>query len=131
MGAGYSVSILVTLALVYLPDGLQLWQTLAAFNVLAVLLLLLSLRQPPAMQPETKERCAASGVPRPLLGAAALVIVAGILRLPGLDYAEFQDDEVSVIWHSAEAIQGPRRRTLHPRQRAGRDSAHNGRLLIR
>ncbi len=106
VGAGYSVSILVTLALVYLPDGLQLWQTLAAFNVLAVLLLLLSLRQPPAMQPETKERCAASGVPWPLLGAAALVIVAGILRLPGLDYAEFQDDEVSVIWHSAEAIQG-------------------------
>ncbi len=38
--------------------------------------------------------------------AAALVIVAGILRLPRLDYAEFQDDEVSVIWHSAEAIRG-------------------------
>ena len=40
------------------------------------------------------------------LGLVLLVAVAGFLRLPNLSYSEFQDDEVTVVWHSAEVIQG-------------------------
>ena len=40
------------------------------------------------------------------LGIISIVLVAAVLRLPGLGYSEFQDDEVSVVWHAAEVIQG-------------------------
>ncbi len=110
LGAGYSVSVLLMLTLAYLPGGLQPWQTLAAFDALALLLLLLSLRHPSSAQNEDLIPTPTPADPAARrwawLGAATIILVAAFLRLPSLSYSEFQDDEVSVIWHSAEVIQG-------------------------
>jgi len=105
-GAGYSITVLVTLALTYLPGGLQPWQTLTAFDAFAIILLLLALRHASDSHTGDTKLTAPSNAPWPWLGAVTIVVVAGFLRLPGLDYSEFQDDEVSVVWQSAEAIQG-------------------------
>ncbi|MFN2199653.1 MAG: ArnT family glycosyltransferase [Caldilineaceae bacterium] len=113
MGAGYAVTVLFALMLTYLPGGLGQWPTVIAFDALAgVLFIIAFLRR--------NQSIAASDVAALgrayehhgshnvwlWLAIASLVLVASFLRVPGISYSEFQDDEVSVITHAAEAIQG-------------------------
>lgn len=112
-GCGYSATVLLILVLSYLPGGLQRWQTFGAFNVLAAALFVITYvrGRHTSIPPGSRSDSAARGSsPRQQgwlwLGLAVLLVLAAFLRIPGLGYSEFQDDEVTVVWHAAEVIQG-------------------------
>ena len=105
MGSGYAVAILLLLLLSYAPGGLQRWQTLVAFDLLAIVLIGVA-----RLVARSGNDAPVAPAQRPSAwvwaGIASIVLVATLLRLPGLSYSEFQDDEVSVVWRAAEVIQG-------------------------
>ena len=114
-GIGYSLAIFVMLLISYLPGGLEQWYTLLAFDLSGhpthrhIGLCVTSLRSPiPTDHFSRRQLGRGQPVSRGWLwlGILSIVVTASLLRLPGLDYSEFQDDEVSVVWHSAEVIQG-------------------------
>jgi len=113
MGSGYALTVLLTLLLTYLPGGLEQWQTVLAFDVLAGVLFVIAVLRHDA-NGAAADRTALEGTEDRdgshnvwlWLAIASLVFVASFLRMPGISYSEFQDDEVSVVTHAAEAIQG-------------------------
>ena len=97
-GLGLCWMILIALILHWLPGAIGLWPMVAVYEIGALLLLLALLWHPPvALQPT-----------RPATWAwlAALLVVALLLRLPGMGYHEFHVDEVTVLRTAARAIQG-------------------------
>ncbi len=89
----------------YAPGGLQRWHTLVAFDLLAIVLIGVA-----RLVARSGNDAPVAPAQRPSAwvwaGIASIVLVATLLRLPGLSYSEFQDDEVSVVWRAAEVIQG-------------------------
>ena len=114
LGVGYCITVAVMLLVSCVPGAVVQWQTLAAFDLVAFgLLVAVLLRgESDTGGPRTDIRKNEIGPGPPIssgwlwLGIATLVATASFLRLPNLSYSEFQDDEVSVVWHSAEVIQG-------------------------
>ncbi len=103
LGSGYAVAILLTLLLSYLPGGLPSWLLLLAFDGLLLLLAWVNLRlTPPADY--GPQRAVPS--PRFLLGLGAVLLIAALLRLLNLGYAEFLTDEARVALRAVAVIQG-------------------------
>lgn len=97
-GLGLCWMILIALVLHWLPGAIGLWLLVGAYEVGALLLLLALLWHPPvALQPT-----------RPATWAwwAGLLLLALLLRLPGIGYHELHVDEVNVLQPAADAIQG-------------------------
>lgn len=108
-GAGYGAMLLTMLALSYLPGGLARWQTLAAFDLLVIALLVLAVRRVPPRPADDR----ASLVPRAhadrgwlLAGLLSLLLIGGFYRIVNLGYAEYQGDEARAALRAAAVIQG-------------------------
>jgi hypothetical protein len=98
IGLGLCWMILVALIVHWLPGPIGLWLLVAAYEIGALALLLALLgRRPVAVQPVSVS----------VWGwVVALLLLASILRLPGLGYNELHDDETGVLQRAASAIQG-------------------------
>lgn len=108
MGAGAALTVLVMLALSYLPGSIPAWLTLVAFDLLiAALGAAIILRAPPADHP-VDWMPVWRDAPRNWFSVALVVLLltAGLLRLTGLGYSEFQGDETRVLLRTAGALQG-------------------------
>jgi hypothetical protein len=97
-GLGLCWMILIALILHWLPGAIGLWLMVAVYEIGAFLLLLALLWHPPVGLKPTK--------PTTWAWLAALLLVALLLRLPGIGYHEFHVDEVTVLRPAARAIQG-------------------------
>ena len=101
LGAGFALWVPGVLALSYLPGGLQGWQVLLAFNVVTVLLTLLTVAawRRSGRGWDTLLAFDSQTTYRVLVLAAlvSLLLVGGFFRLTRLDYSEFQGDEAKVI----------------------------------
>ncbi len=111
IGAGTSVLAVTMLLLSYLPGPLLRWQTFAAFDlILLVLMFGVALRpQSAPVDPSPAEWTSLwTVVPRGWFwaGIIVLALVAAFLRLPNLNYSEFQGDETRALLRTAEMIQG-------------------------
>jgi hypothetical protein len=97
-GLGLCWLMMVALLVHWLPGPIPLWLLVAAYEVGALALLVaLRWRRPVALEP----------VPASTWGwVAALLILAVVLRLPGLGYHEFHIDETEVLSRAAWAIRG-------------------------
>lgn len=124
IGVGYSCITLVMLGLSYLPGGMGRWQTLLAFNLLLLILLLLNLR--PAKRSANRPGLPENETPVSALtarvtwvnhrsrakrhwqyiGMVVLLLVGGYFRFANLGYSEFQGDEARLALRAAEVIQG-------------------------
>lgn len=97
-GLGFCWMILVALMLHWLPGVIGLWPLIAAYEISALILLLALLwHRPVGLQPT-----------RPATWAwlAMVLLLAIVLRLPGIGYHELHEDEVKVLRSAADAIQG-------------------------
>jgi 4-amino-4-deoxy-L-arabinose transferase-like glycosyltransferase len=105
MGAGCGIAILVMLLLSYLPGGVTRNQALLLFDAILFFLLAaewLTRRRTNVLAPDEDD-----GDPRWLwLGVAALLLLAGTLRLIDLGYSEFQGDEARVMLRASEMLTG-------------------------
>ncbi|MFN8494594.1 MAG: glycosyltransferase family 39 protein [Caldilineaceae bacterium] len=104
IGAGYSTMVIITLVLSYLPGGLTRGETLIAFDLWLLLLIL-----PVWLRPLPLAPCPLPLAPRPywlLIGILSLALVGGFLRFTHLGYAEFQGDEARLTLRAAAIIQG-------------------------
>ena len=108
MGAGAALSVLTMLALSYLPGPISGLSTLLAFDLLILALSsAIILRSPPTDHP-VDWMPVWRDAPRGwfLAALASLLLTAGLLRLTGLGYSEFQGDETRVLLRTAAALQG-------------------------
>jgi len=107
VGVGYGISVTVMLGLSYLPGELSRWLTFVVFDTLLIVLLLLSLL-PSAAPLDFAPLPPPPSAPRAWLwvGLLTLAVVGGILRFPGLGYAEFQGDEARAMLRAAEVLDG-------------------------
>jgi 4-amino-4-deoxy-L-arabinose transferase-like glycosyltransferase len=116
IGAGASIIVITMLLLSYRPGPLLRWQTFAAFDLILIILALgvilrpqVSLNEPSATDNLATEWTPVwTTVPRGWfwVGFITLALVAAFLRLPNLDYSEFQGDETRALLRTAEMIQG-------------------------
>jgi len=120
-GAGFGATIILLLALSYLPGGLTFGLTLLTFDGVVVALMTLAAltndssrsgrlrRQRPTTndQPRTTAHRSSFVVRRSSsIGLLALVLVGGFLRFANLGYAEFQGDEARAVLRAAAILQG-------------------------
>lgn len=97
-GLGLCWMILIALILHWLPGTIGLWPMIATYEIGALLLLLALLWHPPVGLEPTR---------RPTWAwLAALLLLAVLLRLPGIGYHELHVDEVTVLRPAARAIEG-------------------------
>jgi hypothetical protein len=98
LGLGLCWMLLVALLLHWLPGAIALWLLIAGYEVGALFLLLaLRWRRPLGLRP----------TPASTWGwVAGLLLLASVLRLPGLGYHEFHIDETVVLQRAAKAIGG-------------------------
>lgn len=107
MGAGAVVTVLVMLALAYLPIPIHGWLALLAFDSLSLLLAgAILLRRPPD-DPSEGRSPSWREAPRGwlMLALASLLLTGGLLRLNGLGYSEFQGDEARVVLRTAATLE--------------------------
>lgn len=119
LGASYSVMVIVTLLLSYLPGGLTQGTALLGFD--ALLLVLLGLvwwrgagggfaaeRQNGIATPSmgTKEHPDRTSFVTVAAGVFVLLVVGGWLRLANLGFAEFHGDEARAVLRAAAIVQG-------------------------
>jgi hypothetical protein len=98
MGLGLCWMILVTLLVHWLPGAIGLWLLIAVFEAGALFLLVaLIWRRPVPLQPTLASTWG---------WLVALLLLAVILRLPGIGYHQFHTDEVAVLGRAASSIQG-------------------------
>lgn len=109
-GAGASIIVMVMLLLSYLPGPITHRQTILAFDGVMVLLAAVAWRDPtPArVTPDPGWSPVWHDVGRGwfIAGLVTVALVGGFMRLPNLDYSEFQGDETRALLRTAEAIQG-------------------------
>ncbi len=116
IATSYTVMVLVSLLLSYLPGGLMAWQIYAGFDGLLLLLLALYWWRTPKM-PEApvaddlftdKDRFTTPSPTRRWLISGFLVLAIGgaLLRFPNLGYAEYHGDEARAVLRAAAVIQG-------------------------
>lgn len=112
VAAGYSIIVLTMLAVSYLPGGVARWQTLLAFDLVILVLLILVVRND---RPTFAAGEDGPNWPRPfqqvdrrwlLAGLLVLALVGGFFRFTNLGYAEFQGDEARAALRAAAVIQG-------------------------
>jgi 4-amino-4-deoxy-L-arabinose transferase-like glycosyltransferase len=98
MGLGLCWMVLVVLLVHWLPGPMGLWHLIAAyeFGALALLVALLW-RRPVPLRPQSVATWA---------WIVALLLLASLLRLPGLDYHELHGDETMVLHRAKRAIVG-------------------------
>lgn len=97
-GLGWCWMILLLLLVHWLPGEIRLWPLLALYTGGNLALLV-------GCQWRNGE--AVNATPKPIwLGLAVLLVLALLLRLPGLGYHEFHYDEVLVLTRAKEAIRG-------------------------
>jgi hypothetical protein len=99
LGLGWCWMILIMLLVHWLPGPLALWLCIGAYEAGALLLLIALRWRKGATTVQTTPR-------RTWAGLVLLLGVALLLRLPGLGYHEFHDDEVLVLTRAREAIRG-------------------------
>jgi len=109
LGGGFVVMTLTMLAISYLPGGVGAVQTLLIFD--AVTLVLLAVVWWQGRRPSHDPTVAAPLLPWKerrwlLIGILAIIIVAGVLRMTNLGYAEFHGDEARAALRAAGVIQG-------------------------
>jgi 4-amino-4-deoxy-L-arabinose transferase-like glycosyltransferase len=99
IGLGLCWMILVALLVHWLPGAIGLWQMIAVFEAGALFLLVPLFWRRPAipLQPTRASTWA---------WLAALLLLALILRLPGIGFHQFHTDEVAVLGRAARSIQG-------------------------
>lgn len=98
IGIGLCWMILVALLVHWLPGVIDLWLLIAAYEVGALLLLVaLFFRPPLALRPTQASTWG---------WLVALLVLAVLLRLPGIGYHEFHIDESVVLSRASSAIQG-------------------------
>ena len=113
IGTGYGISILAMLGLSYIPGPIPRWLAFTTFDLLLVLLLItVQLRHHRQVEPPAAE--VSNSLPTTsilnanwlIMGLLLLAVVGGLLRFPGLGYAEFQGDEARAMLRAAEVIEG-------------------------
>lgn len=115
LGLGYTLFILMTLALAALMGALVGWQVVVAMDLLSLLLAFgwWRAQAAPAHSP-AHSPAMSSGWRAPdavwdrwaVAGLLSVLLVGALLRLPNLGYSDFSIDEVRVMNASAEIIQG-------------------------
>lgn len=104
-GLGFACYVLLLLGLTTLPGPLTGWQVVVSLNILIALLAWLGWRSWERLRPLPL-------LPRPVprrwawLGLLSVLVVGAILRLPDLGYSEFLYDEIRIVHHAAEILQG-------------------------
>jgi hypothetical protein len=97
-GLGLCWMVLIALVLHWLPGAIGLWWLVVAYEIGAfALLVALYWHRPVALQPTHASTWAWSAV---------LLLLAVLLRLPGIGYHEFHIDEVVVLQRAADAVRG-------------------------
>jgi 4-amino-4-deoxy-L-arabinose transferase-like glycosyltransferase len=98
VGLGLCWMVLIALVVHWLPGPIGLWSLVGAYTLGALLLTIpLVKRQPVRLQP---------GSSRTWVWLAVLILAACLLRLPGLGYQQFQEDETEVLQRARFAIEG-------------------------
>ncbi len=101
LAAGFGLAIVCLLLLAALPGGVERWQMLGAFNLLALALAVVLSLLPRRVQ----EDGAALG--RSFwIALVAVLAIGGLLRLSHLGYSEFQGDEARVLLRAGDVLQG-------------------------
>ena len=98
VGLGLSWMMLVALVVYLIPGPVAFWQLINAYEIGALLLIVTLLMRSSA--PIHGVRISVWG------WTSALILLAVLLRLPGLGYHEFHVDEVSVLHSATLAIEG-------------------------
>lgn len=111
LGLGYTLYVLVLLALSIVPGDLAPWQVIVAFDALLLLLALGWWRAqwaPGHLPPQQSDWQPPDAVwdRWALAGLVSVLVVGALLRLPNLGYTEFLFDEIRVMHSAAEIIQG-------------------------
>jgi len=97
-GLGLCWMILIALLVHWLPGAITLWHLVATYEAGAVLLLAaLFWRRPLPLQPTKASTWG---------WLAALLLLAAVLRLPGIGYHQLHTDEVAVLGRAARSIEG-------------------------
>ena len=104
----YTLTMLATLLLHYLPGPIQTWQLLVVLDILALIPILKYIKFGYAKDIFAQ----ASLMPSALV---MILLLALFLRSANLHYSEFQGDESLAMIAAAEALEGPGRH--HRRQR--------------
>ena len=98
LGLGLCWMILVALLVHWLPGSIALWHLVAAYEAGAVFLLVaLFWRRPLPLQ---STRASTWG------WLAVLLLLAAVLRLPGIGYHQLHTDEVAVLGRAVQSIEG-------------------------
>lgn len=98
VGLGLCWMILVALLVHWLPGAIALWLMVAAYELGALLLLVaLIWRRPLPLQPTRSTTW---------LWLAVLLLLAVVLRVPGIGYHQFHTDEVAVLGRAVRSIEG-------------------------
>ena len=97
VGLSYSLTMVLGLALHYLPGPIPLWTELTALNALTLIPVLLPSDRVAQVRPRLKGE-------GPWL--IALFLLAALFRFAGLGYSEFQGDEALALITAAEALEG-------------------------
>lgn len=98
IGLGLGWMIVVALVVYLIPGPVAFWQLINAYEIGALILIVCLL-----MRRSVQVNCVRTPV---WLYAGALLVIALLLRLPGLGYHEFHVDEVSVLYSASQAIAG-------------------------
>lgn len=111
IGTGYGICVTVMLLLSYLPGPIAGWMAWGTFDLLLVVgSVLFWLHHNSTTYHSAPPSLAASTfvARRGWLwaGLVVLAVVGGLLRFPGLGYAEFQGDEARAMLRAAEVISG-------------------------
>ncbi len=111
IGVGYSIMIITMLLVSYLPGGVTKWHTFIAFDLVLLILFLLTARKPSSVKPaldDSVQNKVPISVGRYwlLIGFLSLLLIGGFFRFVNLGYSEFQGDEARAAVRAASVIQG-------------------------
>jgi hypothetical protein len=106
VGLGYVSIVLGTLLLQFLPGPLTRAHLLAFYDVLALVLLALLVLRTSVLSGDAEASLGSSGRQVQWFPLLLLLVIAGVIRLANLGYAEFQGDEVDVLGRAQAVLQG-------------------------
>ena len=106
-GAGFTLIVIATLLLSYLPGGPSQWQALLAADALIAALLVWLVVRPGQRNADAAPAWTFDADRRWMIaGALVLLVTASLLRFVNLGYADFQGDEARAALRAAAVIQG-------------------------